>query len=445
MRRIAMFLYKRACIFRLPVFRGKNVETSLALLYPGERVECVKTDYYVQKISMCLAILAAGAFLGLAAKVNAGRNGLAEEGDAIRRGSYDQGERELLLEVDDGEGKRGFQIQLLPRTLTEAETEELFDSFQEKLESLILKDNVDIRHITSELELSESYEGFPFEVSWESSRIEILDHSGNVQDVEEAAEVELEAIAKYGDFSGTIKLDVSVVPVSLTPEEQDYLEMQEYLLETERESRDREEWSLPTEWKGKRLVWSLAARDYSSLIWAATPAVMLLIYVSSDKDLRKKLEKKQRILGKEYPELVHKLALYVGAGMTIRGAFRKIGGDYEKKPQRRQGGRPGYEEVVYTCRELQAGVAEGAAYEHFGKRTGLREYIRLSTLLGQNLKRGNSTLLERLREEAEKASEESLLRAKKLGEEAGTKLLAPMVLMLAIVMVMIMIPAFGTM
>ncbi len=106
--------------------------------------------------------------------------------------------------------------------------------------------------------------------------------------------------------------------------------------------------------------------------------------------------------------------------------------------------KAGCEEVLYTCRELQAGVAEGAAYEHFGKRTGLREYIRLASLLGQNLKRGSSTLLERLRQEAEKSSEESLLRARKLGEEAGTRLLVPMVLMLAIVMVMIMIPAFGT-
>ena len=67
----------------------------------------------------------------------------------------------------------------------------------------------------------------------------------------------------------------------------------------------------------------------------------------------------------------------------------------------------------------------------------------MSTLLAQNLKRGNSTLLERLREEADKAAEEQLQQSRKLGEEAETKLLAPMVLMLAIVMALIMIPAFS--
>ena len=99
--------------------------------------------------------------------------------------------------------------------------------------------------------------------------------------------------------------------------------------------------------------------------------------------------------------------------------------------------------MLYTCRELRSGVSEGRSYEHFGRRTGLQEYVRLSTLLMQNLKRGNSALLERLREEADKAWEEQLQQGRRMGEEAGTKLLVPMVMMLAVVMVMIMVPAFS--
>ena len=105
---------------------------------------------------------------------------------------------------------------------------------------------------------------------------------------------------------------------------------------------------------------------------------------------------------------------------------------------------PIYEEIRYTCRELQAGVSEGLAYEHLGKRTGLQEYVRLCTLLTQNLKKGNGTLLLRLKEEAARASTERIAAVKKSGE-AGTKLLVPMVMMLAVVMLIIMIPAFMTM
>ena len=106
---------------------------------------------------------------------------------------------------------------------------------------------------------------------------------------------------------------------------------------------------------------------------------------------------------------------------------------------------PAYEEMLYTRRELRSGISEGLAYEHLGKRTGLQEYIRLAALLAQNLKRGSSTLLERLREEAEKSAQERLQESRKMGEESGTKLLMPMVLMLAVVMAIIMIPAFSNM
>lgn len=83
------------------------------------------------------------------------------------------------------------------------------------------------------------------------------------------------------------------------------------------------------------------------------------------------------------------------------------------------------------------GVPEGAAYENFGKRTGVREYVRLSTFLTQNLKKGSSTLLQQLKEESVQAEELRIQNARKLSEEATTKLLLPMVMLLVVVMVMI--------
>ena len=47
--------------------------------------------------------------------------------------------------------------------------------------------------------------------------------------------------------------------------------------------------------------------------------------------------------------------------------------------------------------------------------------------------------------EADSSAEERLQQSKKLGEEAGTKLLVPMILMLAVVMAIIMIPAMSNM
>ena len=141
-----------------------------------------------------------------------------------------------------------------------------------------------------------------------------------------------------------------------------------------------------------------------------------------------------------YPEIVHKLALYLGAGMTLQGAFGMIGREYEKTKAE----NAIYAQILYTCRELKSGVSETQAYERFGRRTGLQEYIRLSTLMTQNLRKGNASLLSRLREEAQRALTEQVQRGRMLGEQASTKLLVPMVMMLGVVMVMVIIPAFGS-
>ena len=64
--------------------------------------------------------------------------------------------------------------------------------------------------------------------------------------------------------------------------------------------------------------------------------------------------------------------------------------------------------------------------------------------LGEVFPVGLGTILESLREESRKANEEKRNLVKRKGEEAGTKLLFPMILLLGIVMVLILVPAVFT-
>jgi hypothetical protein len=68
--------------------------------------------------------------------------------------------------------------------------------------------------------------------------------------------------------------------------------------------------------------------------------------------------------------------------------------------------------------------------------------MKLASLLEQNRKTGLKNLRYLLEEEVAAAFEERKNIAKRLGEEAGTKLLLPLFLMLGIVMVMVVAPAF---
>ena len=180
----------------------------------------------------------------------------------------------------------------------------------------------------------------------------------------------------------------------------------------------------------KTVIYS-SGENTALVIWGMTAAAAVAVFFLMDRDLRDQVEKRKKVMRLGYPDLVHGLALYLVAGLTVRGAFQKLG---EKN-----------ELVRMTCREIRSGQSEAAAYEHFGKMAGPREYVRLSTLLCQNLKKGTGTLLARLEEEAVTAAESRVQDGRRLGEEAETKLLIPMVMLLAVVMVMVMLPAFWTM
>ena len=91
--------------------------------------------------------------------------------------------------------------------------------------------------------------------------------------------------------------------------------------------------------------------------------------------------------------------------------------------------------------EMERGISEIQAYENLGKRARCSAYRTFSTLLVQNLRKGGSDMAKILEREADEAFEERKKRARVLGEEAGTKLLLPMLMMLGVVMAVLMVPA----
>lgn len=442
MKKVALYLYKKLCGMGIPLFGKSNVEADLTMLHPGERLDGLKQDYYVKKINLMLKILMIGILIGVVVKVTSYNEANLPDG-IVKRPEFTEGEKKLLLRADTPDGSNKYVVEMMPKTLSDDEVTILFDSFTAQIDKYILGDNDDLLHIMTDLVLEETYDSFPFEVEWSSNKPEILSDSGRVQEVDAETVVELTVSFLYQGKDFHQVISVIVVPREYTNQELSQKEMQKFLDDAEFLERSKEAWELPKEWRGKTIHWSYEVEDYSFLIWFVTPIIAVLIYLFADKDLHGQLERRKRSLECDYPDIVHKLVLYIGAGMTVRSAVQKIGSEYEKRKWQEE--RCGYEEILYTCRELHAGVSEGTAYERFGKRTGVKDYIKLSSLLIQNLKRGNGKLQDILTEEAVRATESRLSQVRKLGEESGTKLLLPMVLMLGVAMLLILIPAFGVM
>ena len=102
-----------------------------------------------------------------------------------------------------------------------------------------------------------------------------------------------------------------------------------------------------------------------------------------------------------------------------------------------------YERHFANIRETLSELLK-KAYEQLGERWGLLSYRTLSSILVQCLQKGSVGVEQILAKEAEQAQRLRRQQAQILGEQASTRLLFPMILMLLVVFVILLVPAWLT-
>lgn len=91
--------------------------------------------------------------------------------------------------------------------------------------------------------------------------------------------------------------------------------------------------------------------------------------------------------------------------------------------------------------ETGSGITQEQAYINLGKRVALLPYMKLTSLLAQQQRKGAGSLALPLEEEEHLAFERRKERARRAGEEAGTRLLLPMILLMVLSMLVVVCPA----
>lgn len=153
-----------------------------------------------------------------------------------------------------------------------------------------------------------------------------------------------------------------------------------------------------------------------------------------DKSLDEKIAKRRLAIRIEFPEFVNKMTILVNAGMTISKAWEKIATDTKKDS-------PLFREMQYTLAEIGAGKPEAVAYEEFGRRCKIKEIIKFVSVVVLNLKKGGAEIVPVLKLQAAECWEMRKSAAKQLGEEAGTKVLIPMMIMFIGIILIVVLPA----
>ncbi|MBO5461088.1 MAG: type II secretion system F family protein [Ruminococcus sp.] len=370
-----------------------------------------------------------------------------EKGEpVVDRGSFGEGSKEEELYVKIGETKAPFTVEVTEEKYTSSELEKVFAEAEVKLETLILGDNQSLDEVRSDLNLVTEIPDTGIKVSWELDHYDAMNVQGELQTdklTESGTFVKLKAILSYEEKTCEYQFYAKLYPPIMSSSERMLQELQNEIVRADEETSTDSQLVLPENLEGERIIWSYGTEYRAMGILLLGAAMSLFLYASDQQKQKDAQKEREKALIHSYPQMVSKFTLYIRAGMTPKKAWYKIAEDYEmQKGKKNQ--QFVYEEMAVTMREMKSGAPEGECYEHFGERCGLPVYRKFGTMLSQNLKKGTKGMADILKQEADNAFEERKRNARKLGEEAGTKMLLPMFLMLAVVLVMIIIPAFLT-
>ncbi len=387
-----------------------------------------------------LAVIA-GCLLAVLLWVKDGKN---TDSDFVMRGEPGEGsiEKEYILEAEGLFTDDAWTVTAEERKLTMEEKKETFSKAQKELEQQILGANQSLEEINKDLYLPDTLQDGMVKVEYSFSDYRIFYPDGTIRQLPQKAEV----ITVFAEMECQKETSIYEFAIQVVPFEKGskelLIEKVKAALEQENEKTGENKLTLPKEIGDVKLLWKEKTEN-RSLPVAVLGIVAAVCILASEKEKEKKVKKeRERQLQMDYPEILGKLILLMGAGMNAAMAWKRIAEAYRKRREERNIPiKPAYEEMLTTVYEMQDGIGEVQSYKNFGERCRIAEYRKLAAILAQNVKKGNVQIQRILEEEKIEVYEKHKARVKKAGEEAGTKLLFPMLLMLLVVLVIIMVPA----
>ena len=453
---IIILFFMLALVSRKHFSKYKNVRGSMSLyvyelLYPKINFSKKRTDlrkinvvsesgldeicrlYYTRIISICMVVIfvinLACLLLTCIKKLNRD-----EVSNVVQRGDYDDGISVTRIYIGEPDEQTEYELLVHPREYTYEEFEVEANKVFIELSSDILGNNTDLMHIDENLILPSSDRKGRFDISWSSDYPEYILPSGeiNFEELRSETEVNLVARIEYLEYKAEKSYTLMLVSDKMSEKLGDSVGV--VLEQIETNSRNASSFELPNEIEGKRIsLRKTGENPYKQLSFLGI-AVCVFTVVSANSMLDKKKSIRDNMLKLIYPSFVNRIYLLMGAGMNIRNCMYDIIANSEDSILVR--------ELEYTMNQIKSGYDESCAYEELGIRIGLTQYNRLMGHISQNLRMGTKDLRVIMADEVKEAMKERKEYAKKKGEKSSTKLLFPMIALMAVVIVIIMLPAF---
>lgn len=421
-------------------------------------------------------------FLGL-------QDGVLKEGFRLPRSGYGGSKQYITLEVSGltEDTSVPLDITVSPKRYTEEEANAVFREIYDQLEELVVAEGESFANLQHDLRLMTKLPKYGVQLSWDfypeldpalaagsvtpdEARAyyrkyrHLMDSDGTLHNetlapgtvvtgylslimstdiVPTGTDGETKYL-KTQYHSAPYRIYVGIIPRALSRYESLLLQLQQAITTEDEGSLGENMLSLPTEIDGQRIYYSEHEdRSYLLLPLLGVIAAMA-IYMRQGQARRTEKKQREALLMLDYSELVSKLMVYIGAGLTVRNALETISQHFDALISRGiKEDRPLYQELRTMVIQFRRNMPESEIYLSFGRRVNLKPYTKLVSLIEQNRMNGARNLRAMLELEMEDAFEQRKTTARRLGEEAGTKLLLPLFIMLGIVMIIVIVPAMS--
>lgn len=415
-----------------------------------EEKKCKSLEIYLKKhIHIVLLILAVNTVSFFMTFQNNGSS------TYIEKDGFGGEEKQVGFLLEAGDRKEELTLNVRPRKLTKKEEKKKMEEAFSYLSEHLKGENLSLKEVKENLDFSLDFERYPFDVEFQPEDYSLIDGEGVVRNHEEElleGGFGKEEMKKGILTSVTVSLwyeeecqkktyEVTILPRA-EEKETYFSKIEDAFQKKEAEALYKEGFTLPLLIDGVKII-RLDNRGISPIAVLLLGVIFAGLMMLREQEEKKQAEiKKRELLLRSYPWFVNELVLLLGAGMQVKNIFGTLITEYKNSEGLSDYRDPLMKEIEAAKNSMELGMSEEEVYYRLGRRLKLPCYIKLMTILEQNVKKGARGLTETFEQEELAALEERKNLAKRYGEEAGTKLLGPMILLLLVVMFMIILPAF---
>lgn len=180
------------------------------------------------------------------------------------------------------------------------------------------------------------------------------------------------------------------------------------------------------------MLLSVLAGSIEALLLGVLFSVLCVMYLNLS--LQDKLTARRQEILMDLPQVLSKLTLLVNSGMVLRDAWKKTA---------MTGERALYVEMRNTSMEIENGIMEAEAYRNFADRCSIKEVRKFTSLILQNLQKGNEELALFLEDMSTEMWETKKNEVKQRGEKANSRLLLPVFLIFIGILMLVLVPVMN--